>query len=304
MDDEDVQSLDFEKLFNSFKVVESFENGWNKCEYNGKTFLCYSGERVNVYEKILKIKIFPEILSLFGNNIVCKFYQDKRINFPLAPDLSLLLIKDICEASILLKNQGYMFKNINVNDIVKSENGFKFSKIPTIISFSDFELTNQAYKIEDYTIKLLGSLLYELLSAMSINNGFDVKIISRYDIAGIPQFLSLALPGSRAKFSLNDAYNMLNQICSTIEVRHCKYNIGAASTIGLNVSRSINEDSFGYAQMYFYNHFGKHNVLKACIADGMGGIKAGEIASEAAVDAFLIEKFELIDDEEHIANQT
>ncbi|MEO1783859.1 protein phosphatase 2C domain-containing protein [Thermodesulfobium sp. 4217-1] len=304
MDENIVKRLDLEKMFNLFEVIEDFGQGWSKCRYNGEFFICYNGEKFEAYEKILNSKIFPEILSYFENTIVFKSYDAKKLSVPLDPEHSLLLIKDISEASILLKDQGYMFNEINIADLVKTENGFKFSKIPNIISFSDFKFPNQLFEIEDYTIKLLGSLLYELLSGISIKNGFDIKIISRYDIPGIPQFLSLALPGSRGRISLKDAFNMLSQICSSIEAQHCKYSIGSSSTIGLNVSRTINEDSFGYAQMYFYNHFGKHNILKACIADGMGGMEAGETASKSAVDAFLTERFELLDDDEHIANQT
>jgi len=307
MDDEYFKNLDFRKIVNYFKVIEVFGDGWSKCEYDSKFFLLYNGDKTNLYEKLLKNTIiFPEVIDCFENNIICKFYSDMKVNLPLLPEQSLFFIRDICESLIFLKKEGFTFKEINTDDIIKTKDGLKFSKIPPIVSYNllDFEFTNQNNDIEDYGIKLLGSLLYELLSGMSIKNGFDIKIISRYDIPGIPQFLSFALPGSKEKLSLNDALNMLNQICSTTEMNRCKYSIGSASTIGLNVSRSINEDSYGYAQMYFYNHFGKHNVLKACVADGMGGMEAGEIASKAAVDAFLTEGFELIDDDEYISNQT
>ncbi len=65
-----------------------------------------------------------------------------------------------------------------------------------------------------------------------------------------------------------------------------QYRIGAASTIGLNPSRPCNEDSYGQTR-HAWKYRGRHwQCLRACVADGMGGEAAGEIASQAAVAAF------------------
>ena len=65
-----------------------------------------------------------------------------------------------------------------------------------------------------------------------------------------------------------------------------QYRIGAASTIGLNPSRPRNEDSYGQTR-HAWKYRGRHwQCLRACVADGMGGAAAGEIASQAAVNAF------------------
>ena len=65
-----------------------------------------------------------------------------------------------------------------------------------------------------------------------------------------------------------------------------QYRIGAASTIGLNPARPRNEDSYGLTRHAWQYRAQTWQCLRACVADGMGGEAAGEIASQAAVDAF------------------
>nr|WP_246351435.1 PP2C family serine/threonine-protein phosphatase [Deinobacterium chartae] len=66
-----------------------------------------------------------------------------------------------------------------------------------------------------------------------------------------------------------------------------RFAVGAATTVGLNPDRPVNEDAFGYSLRHLEAHEGSRLLLRACVADGMGGMAAGEVAARAAVEAFI-----------------
>ena len=63
--------------------------------------------------------------------------------------------------------------------------------------------------------------------------------------------------------------------------------MAAATDIGLNPERPTNEDAYGFVWQQTGQHGGGTLVLRAVVSDGMGGMAAGEVASQAAVRAFL-----------------
>jgi serine/threonine protein phosphatase PrpC len=67
------------------------------------------------------------------------------------------------------------------------------------------------------------------------------------------------------------------------------YNLFGATTIGLEPSRTTNEDAYGYLEGVIQTESESLRWLIACVADGMGGMEAGEVASEAAVKTVLKE---------------
>ncbi|BAS59503.1 protein-serine/threonine phosphatase [Leptolyngbya boryana NIES-2135] len=67
------------------------------------------------------------------------------------------------------------------------------------------------------------------------------------------------------------------------------YSIAAATTIGLEATRTTNQDAYGYLNGQFLCEAEEQVWSIACIADGMGGMAAGEVASEVAVKAVLAE---------------
>ncbi len=65
------------------------------------------------------------------------------------------------------------------------------------------------------------------------------------------------------------------------------YRVAARTTVGLNPDRPANEDAYGFRQYQLESDAEETLVLRACVSDGMGGMAAGEVASRAAVQAFL-----------------
>jgi serine/threonine protein phosphatase PrpC len=67
------------------------------------------------------------------------------------------------------------------------------------------------------------------------------------------------------------------------------YSLAAATTIGLAPQRTTNQDAYGCLAGRLDTPGGPRNWAAICVADGMGGMEAGEVASEVAVKATLSE---------------
>ncbi len=65
------------------------------------------------------------------------------------------------------------------------------------------------------------------------------------------------------------------------------FDVAGSSIIGLNPDRTTNEDAYGYVIGESANDDGSRSWGVFCLADGLGGMEAGEVASRTAVRAVL-----------------
>jgi protein phosphatase len=138
-------------------------------------------------------------------------------------------------------------------------------------------------------VYVLGLLCVKFLLGKNLHPYDDISVlncISDINIPGFPQFLSKTLAYSSERFTIEEAIDYLKNIAEEMKMP-VKFDIGMSSTVGLNIDRLIDEDSCGFVIENTLNSGGKVLSVKACLADGMGGMAAGEVASKAAVNAFL-----------------
>lgn len=76
-------------------------------------------------------------------------------------------------------------------------------------------------------------------------------------------------------------------------VRRCaarvRYESASATTIGLEPTRTVNQDAWGFSCVQSEAEEASRAWAIAAVADGMGGMAAGELASAAAVNTVLTE---------------
>jgi serine/threonine protein phosphatase PrpC len=131
-----------------------------------------------------------------------------------------------------------------------------------------------------------GALLYQAFHRMLPDRD---RYISP-EIQPIPriyQILKIALsPVPEERFSLAQLRDLL--VATRKEFRQVKtrWNIASHSTVGLSTSRLQNEDNYGVKQQQLSDF---NTLLLGVVADGMGGMSQGEIASQIAVQTFLKE---------------
>lgn len=137
---------------------------------------------------------------------------------------------------------------------------------------------------EQTSVFLWGAMLHALVTGEPLSaEGLDTNALVRLRVPGMPQLLAATLEQQH----LCPDLRTLRDICRDFLVPPApRYMVGAATTVGLNPDRLCNEDSYGVVHSQCEYHDSRPQLVRACVADGMGGEEAGEVASKAAVDAF------------------
>lgn len=107
--------------------------------------------------------------------------------------------------------------------------------------------------------------------------------------SGVPQILHRCLGPKEERYP---TIQVLHQELIRLRRRHTPttaYKVAGATTIGLEPSRTTNQDAYGYIELVAQSENDSTRCLVACVADGMGGMEAGEIASQIAVKTILSE---------------
>ncbi|AFY89350.1 protein phosphatase 2C domain-containing protein [Chroococcidiopsis thermalis] len=130
-----------------------------------------------------------------------------------------------------------------------------------------------------YTV---GSLLYQAIHRQLPSQGHSPSL----DIKPIPllhQIIKTCLsPLPEERFPLSQLLNLLVKSRQSILTPRLHWEAYAQSTVGL--SRLQNEDSYGIRQHYFSN---LEPLILGIVADGMGGMTQGDLASNLAVQTVL-----------------
>lgn len=137
--------------------------------------------------------------------------------------------------------------------------------------------------MSSYTV---GALLYHAIhkQPLSSDNQIDIKI---NPIPRIYQLLKIALsPLPEERFSLSQLLSLLVETRQSLQATKIHWNVASQSTTGLSTSRLQNEDSYGIRQLQLSN---SETLILGVVADGMGGMSQGEVASKLAVQTVLEE---------------
>ncbi len=103
--------------------------------------------------------------------------------------------------------------------------------------------------------------------------------------AGVPQVLSRCLGTPDTRFSsMSSLHSSLLHLAKHIAPK-VSYSLAGDTTIGLEPSRTTNQDTYGFMNGKSESDEGSCAWAVLCVADGMGGMTAGDVASQAAVRA-------------------
>ncbi|MDH6058947.1 protein phosphatase 2C domain-containing protein [Chrysosporum bergii ANA360D] len=137
--------------------------------------------------------------------------------------------------------------------------------------------------MSSYTV---AALLYHSTHQHTIpqEQSIDLNI---HPIPGIYQILSTCLsPIPEQRFSLSQLISILVANRQTFSNLKIQWNIASSSTLGLSTNRLQNEDNYGVKHQQLSD---EQTMIIAVVADGMGGMSQGEVASKLAVQTVLEE---------------
>ena len=135
----------------------------------------------------------------------------------------------------------------------------------------------------------IGALLFHAVTRNPIaETGAELTTFSPpTPVGGIPQILRLCLEESEACYTtiaeLHKDLLRLLKSCSP----QLSYEIVFRTNIGLEPSRRTNQDSCGFLMGKTDGDEGLHAWAFLALADGMGGMESGEIASQTAIGTLL-----------------
>ena len=137
----------------------------------------------------------------------------------------------------------------------------------------------------------LGAILYRALVGQPVPEaGAELsQLPALVPVPGGPQLLIRALAPTDERADLETFYRELlalkqrfAQAATTIALE-----VASGTTVGLNPTRPVNEDSCGYVTWAVAGAEGVVYRALLCVADGMGGMEAGEVASGTALRVVL-----------------
>ena len=138
---------------------------------------------------------------------------------------------------------------------------------------------------EQMSTYIVGILLYQSLHHQLPN----VDDICKLEIKTIPriyQIINICLASVGERFALSQLLSLLRETRQLLSKLQIKWNVASRSTVGLSLSRLENEDSYGVKQDYSNQ---SEAFILGVVADGMGGMAQGEVASRLAVKTILEE---------------
>jgi serine/threonine protein phosphatase PrpC len=143
---------------------------------------------------------------------------------------------------------------------------------------------------EQVSSYLIGSLLYQAihhhLPQGNINSDESIDPFPFIKpIPGIYQLLNACLSANGDRPVLSQILNLLVEVQQSSKRDHILWDIAGKSTVGLSLTRWQNEDSYGVREQFLTSE--DKPFILGVLADGMGGMEKGEVASKMAVKELI-----------------
>ncbi len=152
---------------------------------------------------------------------------------------------------------------------------------------------------EAMSVYIIGTLLYQAIYQQLPAPKLNYDYLNVQPIPGIYQIISLCLSPIEEGISLNQLVKALGETKQTFSNYKVQWDVVSRSTIGLSRQRLHNEDNYSIQQ---YSSSYK-DVILAVLADGMGGLAQGEIASQLAVKTVIETPIDCLTDSEEQCNE-
>ena len=233
---------------------------------------------------------------------------DRELRTGMPPERALSIVLQLTQAVRRLHRAGWAVTGLSPADVVLGGQGAsdggpvrltqlgdaaKIGETPAralhVAGYSAPELAYQEPVTGKEDVYTLGAILYHALAGHPLpETGAEHAALSTtLRTPGAPQLLSGALETADERSDLEIFYRGLLALRQRLDKVTVTLEVASATTVGLNPTRPVNEDSCGYATWSVGVAEGVSYRALLCVADGMGGMDAGEVASRAALTAVM-----------------
>ncbi len=240
-------------------------------------------------EKLLLLTYFPA-----ENKTLEHWLKETR-----SPEEYLSIAIQICQFFSYINQRKWCFVNL-LPQLIEVEIGkpSKFFDLTTAHPIGEklsFGLVEGYYAPELATVHefqepmasyVVGAFLYQCFHQKlpPSNQELEFKI---HPIPRIYQLLKICLsPIPEERFPLSQLRDLLVETRKLFSAKKIQWQVASQSTLGLSTSRLTNEDNYGVRQQQLSD---SESLIMGVVADGMGGMAQGEVASKIAVKTILEE---------------
>lgn len=283
-------------VVSGYQLNQDLGRGWFTANALG------AGPSVDVYVRphpqwasLRPHRLLPRVFPV-GDLWVLAPTEGVALTLPLDSAAAQAHLTDLARLLFALEKQGYAVTDLDPLSAQLTGEGLKLRMPPQVArlgeaaqptlrdSFTPPEVqAGQAAQAKS-GVYLLGALLFQWLTGQPLpTEGPSSIVLSGVNTSGMPQLLNGMLAPLPQRLTPTELLAALKAATASVPV----YQLAAATDIGLNPERPTNEDAYGFVWRQTGEHGGGELTLRAVVSDGMGGMAAGEVASQAAVRAFL-----------------
>jgi len=273
---------------------------------NGTTPLTEPGQEINDDKEYLEEEYYPEaeILVNVSNEklLVLSYLPDENQSLEhwlkTEHDLeqSLLITSQICQVFRYLHQRKWCILNF-VPRFIQMGTLIQFFDLTSVYPLGEvlkcgfmgnYYAPELAYSKDPIEEKMssyaVGALLYQIIHRQNLPTD-PTKQIEINPIPQIYQILKICLSQlPEERFTLEQLLKILVNTRQEITIPKVNWETASLSTLGLSINRLQNEDNYGIKQ---HKNGDRLTVMLAGIADGMGGMSQGELASRLAIETIL-----------------
>lgn len=291
-----VQGPQAGEVISGYQLNQDLGRGWFSANALG------AGPSVDVYVRPQPLwaglrphRLLPKPTQV-GNLWVLAPNEGTPLTMPLDPTTAQAHLTELARLLFALEKQGYAVTDLDPASIQLTGEGLKLRVPPQVAQlgeavtptlrdgFTPPEVQEGQPAQAKSGVYLLGALFFQWLTGRPLPaEGPSAIILAGIRASGVPQLLNGMLAPLPQRLTPTELLAALKTAAAKLPV----YQLAAATDIGLNPERPINEDSYGFVWRQIGQHGGGELILRAVVSDGMGGMAAGEAASQAAVRAFL-----------------
>lgn len=241
-------------------------------------------------------KLLPKYQQI-GDFVVLETMQGEALPSTLPLSQAMTFVNELARLVFSLEKQGFALTDIDPENMFSTPDGLHLCLMPRVHpigrptrsamrdGYDPPELQAGVSADARSGVYLIGALLYKWMVGKPLPvEGATPFVLRAVREPGIPQLLNKML--SRLHDRLTPT-QLLAELRHLSQQRMAYYLTEGATTVGLSPDRLSNEDAYGFVHLHLHSEELPVAHLRACVADGMGGMEAGARASAAAVRGFL-----------------
>lgn len=283
----------------TFQVESPYRASWMWATEGAQRLLVGPKQDGRLLAGLDNHRLLPRLIYAGPEGMAVEAVEGEPVGRKLSLPAALGVVQPLAQLVYFLELKGLALVDLEPQALYQTNQGLRLALPPRLAPIGETapkvwrqgytppEILAEATVSSKTGVYLLGALLFELLTGTALPvEGPSELLLSSITLPGVPQALAqmLATPAERA--NPKQALALLKKLSRSSEVE-VVLEFGEATSVGLNPSRHYNQDAYSYRLERVQSEFGRTLLLRACVSDGMGGMAAGERASQAAVETFI-----------------